>query len=449
MRMSRQHRPDRDVGSSVPFCRGSPMLSRPTAQRMSHRRHGSAMNVGRCLLALLLLVAGACDVDQGSEPQPEKRPAVEGRRTTDSGLPRSSANSEGEGHGLIGVDLWLCRGFETGWGSASGGYRYEGQMQIGNPNRTPFSFDSISIKYGAGDAMEHPRTLTGQMIVFGQEGQATYFEYDGKAPVIREQDKPTTVQLKGNGAIRFHFSAAAALVPTLCGRPPTTLSAVLLLGGKEVGQTYRAVLPPLMKLRDEHEAWQGGRFAEEKAYHLPMLPVSYLPAPSGALQEERIKGAFARAAAISEQAILAEVRPERMTLTYYTGGGVRLFPGGWSYEFWSPGRSFSVSCVDPAVSRPADVQSKPEHDMDVALLGSCRLDADAVGMVLESLGASLASGQHEYGLTAAIVAGVKRPLWILSYELGGKKVGVLADTGEVVTHHNGAWRIADSVIWNR
>ena len=398
--------------------------------------------------ALLIALIGL-SIWLGCDSKDDSREAT----PRDSGTKDSVTESKRERaqHSPIGIQCWLTRGFDSGWGARGGGYIYSGEMQIGNPNRSPFRFDSLNIEYKSSLIERSPVCLTGQLIAFTDGKITVFFRYGHEEVVIPEDEKPTVQIIEGNRAIRFDFNTSSALIPTICGGEPTTVEATLLLKGKRVSQTYKGVLPPLMKIPDEYRISQKGVSLEENKYHMILLPASYLPAPSGVIEKDTVSAVFRKAATISPGTVLVKVRPEIMTLSFYTGGKSRLLPGVWLYHFWSPQSIFSIHAIDPGVAEKSEEKpgAKPEIVVDTQLLESCRLDCDTVALLLEAMNAKPGGKGTSYELIAIMLNRKKRPLWDVSYYANGRRVGVLADTGEIVFKENGSWKLATDVIWNK
>src|ERR1035441_1876261 len=124
-----------------------------------------------------------------------------------------------------------------------------------------------------------------------------------------------------------------------------------------------------------------------------------------------------------------------MTVTTYTSGRAVMLPGGWEYDFWSPSKTFSIPRVDPSVVMEERSVDKPLLVLDKSLLKTCLIDADVVGMMLRQGAVSIddiTGASHHFRLIAVEMDGKKRPVWDVDYRVGGKKVYVFADTGEVV-----------------
>ena len=396
------------------------------------------------LLASQLFMTG-CDKDASQDATPTN-PVISGSDADAAGeAPSGTEAGRRSGMGKIGVQLTLNRDFDSSMGMNSGGEKYGMEIQVGNPNENVFEFDTIDMEFTDGVNQKLGKGMfgeSGQTLISTKKGNCTVYHYGGAKnegmPVHEPGDETDVVALPSHRAVSMRSGMTAMLMPTITGRSFTIMNASLCLNGRRLREVYRIVLPPLMKLEYQMKLHSG--------YKLRMWPERNIPGPSGAFVESTLEKAFQKAFSVASDAVLVGIFPEALTVNSYSAGGIMNVPAVWHYQFWSSGRSFWVSVLDPSAVK--DVKhEKLIVPLDREMLKKCIVDVDTVTMMLEEAHAIADKEGYHCSLVAMIIDGKPRPVWDIGYRIGGEKASVMADTGTIV-HIEGEAAKEFEVIWN-
>ncbi len=381
--------------------------------------------------------------------------------------PFDSAEVAKGGSRQIGVTLFLTRGFQTSMGGgmggfSSGGYRYSGSMEVGNPGSKDFVFDTIKVVFES-KINNQGHSQKGMLISFTEKGVVTLFLYENKemekigeskesiAKITEKENDPSSVTLKGKRAALFPFSATSSLFPTIIGKEPTRIKVQLFSEGKAISPWYKGVLPSLAKLPDRHKT----KNDKEEGFELVLFPPNFVPAPSGVFREDAVERTFQKMKEISEDLRMVKIGPQISTYTIYStrdGPKARVFPGAWRYYCFSPTKgSYYLEGLDPSVSGKSDLSLDSSlSSITPEVLKACCLDCDAVSFMIESTRAEIKGKgkKSRFELIAHEREGKKRPLWLTPHTIDGHRLGVFADNGEFVFQKRGKWQKVPNVVWN-
>lgn len=351
----------------------------------------------------------------------------------------------------IDIEAWASWSIRSGMSDA-GGYEYELRLQIGNPNDFPIHFDTIAIRFHRSDMKRWGElALREERIIFSQSSMYTLFFYGDERPregmPLQNGASLEEEQLEGHRAIVLRHIGTGAALTTQPGSEPTRISIVLLHKGKEVCEPQICVLPPILRIPSSFDLAK-----DEKGFHLEFFPVSRLPVPSGVTDGELVRRIFDKAAAVSQDAALIEITPLFVTVNTYASGKIRHAVQAWVYRFHSKKGQFYLFKDDVGKVKWETKASKekPAQWFHPDVIEGCKVDSDIAVLIAEfSSAEATASGSFQLEVTQ--IDGKERPLWRLPYKIFSRQLGILADTGEVVTSkkQGRGWELCDDVIWNQ
>jgi len=351
----------------------------------------------------------------------------------------------------VDVEAWASWSIRSGM-YGTGGYEYELRLQIGNPNDFPIRFDTIALRFHRSDMKQWGElALREERIIFSQSSIYTFFFYGQERPQegvpLEKGESLEELQLEGHRAIVLPHVGTGAALTTKPGFEPTRISTVLIRKGKEVCEPQICVLPPILRIPS---SWDLEK--DEKGFHMEFVPVSRLPVPSGVTDGELVRRIFDKAAAISQDAVLIRVSPLFMTVTTYANGKMRHTVQAWVYRFHSKKGQFYIFRDDAGKVKweTKASQERPTQWFHPDVIEGCKVDSD-IAVLIAELSNAKATVRGSFCLEVTQIDEKKRPLWLLPYERFSRQIGILADTGEVVSKkkQGGRWELCNDVIWNQ
>jgi hypothetical protein len=410
-------------------------------------------------LAALAFLAGWGPTDKTENAGRTKASATEIAKRM-AAEPHDEGNGEdadSDGRSPVDLQLFLTKGLSEPSHFGGPSFEapppkpvYEFHFLVGNPGNEPFEFDTLKIHYQRPIDGPLPRSLSGQAVIFRGEQKSTYYFYDHPDAPHRDAtyETPSTVTLGSRKGLFIETRTLGINIPQAGRNEVALMEVTLFLHGKPALETHKAVLPPLSRMPEgkgiEPQA------VRKKGFPLPLIRASLLPDVTGAVDEKRAIQAFKRAHEVSNDANLKAVRPHRVRNVTYGTGKSHLFPSEWHYFFGSRDTAaFEIETANPQkVSVTSHRDETPYGPISMTLLKSCRLDYDGVGYLMDVLGAKFKQGPMD--LISTAIDGRTRPLWRAAFQLEGKPLGVLADTGEVVSwdEKSSSWQFVEGLIWN-
>jgi hypothetical protein len=328
------------------------------------------------------------------------------------------------------------------------GYGYSLYLQIENPNKEPFSFDRIVMRFDSSTAVKCGQRVREVTICSTPSKIREYFLYYGVVDSPRLdtlEDSLKLLSVQGGHAVSFGDPFDTGPVcPTYPKSKPTEMSIVLLQDGVEVTERQVCVLPPVLRIPDEY-----GLKDSERGFHIELRPEWTIPSASGITGKALITSLFAKAKSISPDAVLTEVRPRFVMQHELDDGSKRYTCSVWLYIFWSPKGVFSLYKDDPGSFewQTRGLSEKPSVVIEPGFFKEAKIDCDIAVLILDIAGAridsllSLEPIQMEQGTCLA---------WVQSYEEGHQQIGILVTSGEVVLRNqeSNTFEFAEHCIWN-
>lgn len=125
------------------------------------------------------------------------------------------------------------------------GPSFQIEMEIGASDRVPLKFDAVRLDYSSAAAEDDPMKLTGQTLLFTDDGLVSLSEWAGTM-LTPEGTNLSPIAVPADKAVLFKFSVTSTPLKSV----PTVARVRLLLGGRPVSPTYAARLPSIEVVPD-------------------------------------------------------------------------------------------------------------------------------------------------------------------------------------------------------
>jgi len=345
----------------------------------------------------------------------------------------------------IGVEANVSRDI-----SSTGGYSYRLDLLIGNPWDFPIYFDSISLRFHSSKLDQlGPIGLTEETITFTENKMCTEFFYGIERPPRQFEGErkslPEKQKLEGHRGMQLPFLHTGAAPPSMPGEEPTCLSIQLMHKGVQVTESLFCALPPVLRLPFLFRPDDKGSF------HINFIPSSYLPSKSGVASSKTTTTILETAYESASDALLTHIHPEFFTVHTFTKGGYRHTVQNWIYEFYSnvTRSRFQIYKDDPTfVVKGGENVDPPKLWMSLQILNNCKIDCDTAYLVA-ALSGGISQERGGVELKPHLVEGILRPIWTLPFMIKSAPLGILAETGEVVSSKNNCWEKVKGNLWNK
>jgi hypothetical protein len=354
--------------------------------------------------------------------------------------------------GILAVEMDLRRSAEPD--RCPEAYQYVADVLVGNPHPVSYSeFDCIDFSFCELPTFSRSPRLTALRVPAKRRAPILY-SYHGvpffsALDNVRDESEGEfdAVKLDSQRGTWYSGIPFSDCPPSRARRNITVVSVSCKLAGEPVANSCSGALPPLLRTPEMDDG---------DPFHLVLANDRSLPSESGALVAEKVDRAFATASHRDPNALLVSVSPEVVSTHQLTGGDRLHSCQGWRFIFHSvqSDRNFAVpvGTTDTIVEVERDVHSNPSSWLSKTILGTCGIDCKAAYLLLRSAGAKVSEistpGKSALRLECRIVESTWRPVWVLPFEVDGTKVGVLADSLEVVRFCGTTVTVLQGVLWN-
>ena len=334
-------------------------------------------------------------------------------------------------------------------------YCYVCRPLVANINAETLEFDSVDIEFEAND-FESKSSLKAVRINRSEEGDIVNFSYHGseyfaglrRIGSMSKADRLISLSLDPYQARTLNDIRLDYAPVSLPGKKVVCVSLCLRRFNQPVTERCLCALPPVVRMPD---------FKPNEGRQLNMASEQFLPKSSGVLDQRLRKSVFNAAAKHISDSLLIEIAPRLITrhdLTSRSGIDPYYSCDDWRFIFHSNQRSefFGIHSSDPASTHNLAYQEDqwlPTAWLHEEMLKRCKIDCATAYLMALTIEATPVSNNPVLRLEPIkLEDGLWRPVWKLPFQLRDLPIGVLADTCEVITLFEGAWRKPEGVIWN-